>query len=121
MRRPAAGISSSRSGRRVADAPAAGPRPRSPPERGLLWQCADCRYQVSVTAGTVLHRTRTPLHLGFWAAHLMTTATPGIPGSKLQRQLGLGRYETAWIMLHKPQRAMVAPERTPLEVRWNSS
>jgi hypothetical protein len=29
----------------------------------LLWQCVDCRYQVSLTAGTVLHATRTPLHL----------------------------------------------------------
>jgi transposase-like protein len=82
--------------------------------RRLLWQCADCRYQVSVTAGTVLHRTRTPLHLWFWAAYLMTTATPGIPALQLQRQLGLGRYETAWMMLHKLRRAMVAPERTPL-------
>ena len=84
MRRPAGDISSSRGGRRVADAPAAGPRPRSPRERRLLWQCAaDCRYQVSVTAGTVLHRTRTPLHLGSWAAYLMTTATPGIPWLQL--------------------------------------
>jgi len=83
-------------------------------ERRLLWQCADCRYQVSVTAGTVLHRTRTPLHLWFWAAYLMATATPGISALQLQRQLGLGRYETAWMMLHKLRRAMVAPERTPL-------
>jgi len=83
-------------------------------QRRLLWQCSDCRYQVSVTAGTVLHRTRTPLHLWFWAAYLMTTATPGISALQLQRQLGLGRYETAWMMLHKFRRAMVAPERTPL-------
>jgi transposase-like protein len=80
----------------------------------LLWQCSGCRYQVSVTAGTVLHRTRTPLHLWFWAAYLMTTATPGISAMQLQRQLGLSRYETAWLMLHKLRRAMVAPERAPL-------
>jgi len=42
------------------------------PQR-LLWQCSACRYQVSVTAGTVLHRTRTPLDLWFWAAYLVTT------------------------------------------------
>ena len=83
-------------------------------ERRCLWQCADCRYQVSVTAGTVLHKTRTPLHLWFWAAYLMATATPGISALQLQRQLGLKRYETAWMMLHKLRRAMVAPERTPL-------
>lgn len=69
--------------------------------RRVLWQCSACRYQVSVTAGTVLHRTRTPLHLWFWAAYLVTTATPGISALQLQRQLGLKRYETSWTMLHK--------------------
>lgn len=76
-----------------------------------LWQCSSCRYQVSVTAGTVLHKTHTPLHLWFWAAYLMSTATPGLSALQLQRQLGIGRYETAWTMLHKLRRAMVNPER----------
>ncbi len=67
-----------------------------------------------MTAGTVLHRTRTPLHLWFWAAYLVTTATPGISALQLQRQLGLKRYETSWTMLHKLRRAMVNPEREPL-------
>jgi transposase-like protein len=80
----------------------------------LLWQCSACRYQVSLTAGTVLHKTRTPLHLWFWAAYLMSTGTPGISATQLQRQLGIGRYETAWMMLQKLRRAMVNPERTPL-------
>jgi transposase-like protein len=82
--------------------------------RRLLWQCSACRYQVSVTAGSVLHRTRTPLHLWFWAAYLVTTGTPGISALQLQRQLGLSRYETAWMMLHKLRRAMVNPERGQL-------
>jgi transposase-like protein len=77
----------------------------------LLWQCSACRYQVSLTAGTVLHKTRTPLHLWFWAAYLMATGTPGISAVQLQRQLGIGRYETAWMMLQKLRRAMVNPER----------
>ena len=79
-----------------------------------LWECSSCHYQVSLTAGTVLHKTHTPLHLWFWAAYLMTTATPGISASQLQRQLGLTRHETAWTMLHKLRRAMVNPERTLL-------
>jgi transposase-like protein len=78
----------------------------------FLWQCSGCRYQVSLTAGTVLQGTRTPLHLWFWAAYLMSTGTPGI--SAVQRQLGIGRYETAWMMLQKLRRAMVNPERRPL-------
>jgi hypothetical protein len=80
----------------------------------MLWQCVACRHQVSVTASTILHKTRTPLHLWFWAAYLTSTATPGISALQLQRQLGLNRYERAWMLLHKLRRAMVAPERTPL-------
>jgi len=64
-----------------------------------------------VTAGTVLHRSHTPLHLWFWAAYLMTTHTPGISALQLQRQLGLTRYETAWGLLQKLRLAMRRPER----------
>jgi transposase-like protein len=64
-----------------------------------------------VTAGTVLHRTRTPLTQWFWAAYLVTTHTPGLSALQLQRQLGISRYETAWTLLHKLRRAMVRPGR----------
>jgi ISXO2 transposase-like protein/transposase-like zinc ribbon protein len=82
--------------------------------RRHLWECAACGRQTSVTAGTVLHNTRTPLRLWFWAAYLMSTHTPGISAAQLQRQLGISRYETAWLIGHKLRRAMVAPERAPL-------
>ena len=72
--------------------PRCGGRAATELRRRLLWQCVSCRYQTSVTAGTVLHRTRTPLHLWFWAAYLMTTATPGISAVQLARQLGIARY-----------------------------
>src|SRR3984885_10965929 len=77
-------------------------------------QCTECRHQVSLTAGTILHNTRTPLTVWFWAAYLMTTDKRGISALLLQRQLGLGCYETAWMMLHKFRRAMVNLEREPL-------
>jgi transposase-like protein len=79
-----------------------------------LFQCRACRHQVSVTAGMVLHRTRVPLHLWFSAAYLVATHTPGFSAVQLQRQLGLGRYETAWTMLQRLRRAMVRPERDRL-------
>ena len=78
--------------------------------RSLL-QCRSCRHQTSVTAGTVLHRSRLPLSLWFAAAYLMTTHSPGFSALQLQRQLGLGRYETAFVMLQKLRRAMQRPER----------
>jgi transposase-like protein len=37
----------------------------------------------------------------------MTTDKRGVSALLLQRQLGLRRYETAWMMLHKLRRAMV--------------
>jgi transposase-like protein len=78
------------------------------------WQCAECRHQVSLTAGTILHNTKTPLTQWFWAAYLMTTDKRGISALLIQRQLGLRRYETAWMMLHKLRRAMVNAAREPL-------
>ena len=83
--------------------------------RRLVWQCKGCDAQTSVTAGTVMHGTRQPLRLWFWAAYLVATHHPGISAKQLQRQLGIGRHETAWMMLHKLRRAMVAPEREPLK------
>jgi transposase-like protein len=83
--------------------------------RRHLWECAECRLQTSVTAGTVMHGTRTPLRTWFWAAYLVATHHPGISAKQLQRQLGLSRYETAWLILQKLRRAMVAPERGPLK------
>lgn len=83
--------------------------------RRLLWQCKDCGQQTSATAGTVMHGTHTPLRTWFWAAYLVATHHPGISAKQLQRQLGLSRYETAWLILQKLRRAMLAPERELLK------
>ena len=77
-------------------------------------QCAQCRHQVSVTSGTVLHRTKIPLTHWFWAAYLITTDKRGVSALLVQRQLGLSRYETAWMMPHKLRRAMVNAARESL-------
>jgi len=66
-----------------------------------LWQCRACRRQVSVTAGTVLHGTRTPLRKWFLAIFFVARHKQGISALQLQRDLGLGSYQTAWTMLHK--------------------
>ena len=79
------------------------------------WQCVACRYQASLTSGTVLHNTKIPLTVWFWAAYLMTTDKRGVSAVLLQRQLDLSRYETAWLMLHKLRRAMVNTAREPLQ------
>src|SRR5213596_575368 len=37
------------------------------------WKCVACHHQTSLTSGTILHNTKTPLTVWFWAAYLMTT------------------------------------------------
>ena len=61
-----------------------------------------------------MHKTHLPLALWFWSAYLVSTHAPEISALQLRRQLGINRYETAWMILHKLRRAMVAPERQPL-------
>lgn len=79
-----------------------------------VWVCRSCRHHTSATAGTVLHRTRLPLTTWFAAAYLMASLKPGISALQLQVQLGISRYETAWVLLHKLRRAMVDPDRSRL-------
>ena len=42
------------------------------------FECAGCRRQTSVTAGTILHASKLPLTVWFWAAYLMATHSNGI-------------------------------------------
>jgi hypothetical protein len=66
-----------------------------------LEQCRGCRYQCSVTAGTIFHRTKVPLRTWFWAIFFVARHKQGISALQLQKDTGLGSYETAWTMLHK--------------------
>jgi len=87
------------------------------PVRNVLFQCADCDWQTSVTAGTIFQDTRTPLPVWFRAMWWVTTQKNGASALGLQRVLGLKSYETAWAWLHKFRRAMVRPGRDLLTGR----
>jgi len=77
---------------------------------GRFW-CERCRRRISVTAGTIFHRTRTPLTVWFAAAWYMTSSKNGVSATTLHRLLGFGSYQTAWTMLHRFRAAMVRPGR----------
>ena len=79
--------------------------------RPAVLECRACLTQVRLTAGTIMHGTRTPLLVWFWGAYLATTHTPGLSATQFQRQLGIKRYETAFQILHKLRAAMVRPGR----------
>jgi transposase-like protein len=82
--------------------------------RNLL-VCQGCGKQVSLTAGTVLQGTRKPLRDWFRAMWWVCTQKTGGSAKGLQRLLGLGSYQTAWVWLHKLRTAMIRAAREPLE------
>jgi len=78
--------------------------------RGRL-MCRECRYQATVTAGTIFEKTRTPLRNWFAAIWYITSQKNGVSALGLRKALGFGSYQTAWAMLHRLRRAMVRPDR----------
>ncbi|MFO8072234.1 MAG: IS1595 family transposase [Polyangia bacterium] len=80
--------------------------------RGRL-VCRSCRHQGSVTSGTILDKTRTPLTVWFEAAWHLTTAKSGLSAKTLERTIGT-RYRVAWTMLQRFRVAMVRSERERL-------
>jgi hypothetical protein len=86
--------------------------------RPKVLKCRSCHQDASVTAGTVMHRSKTNVHVWFWAAYLVATQTPGISALELQKKLGIPRYETAFQLLHKLRAAMVRPDRDKIGVEW---
>jgi transposase-like protein len=83
--------------------------------RRARWRCGQCRYEMSVIAGTIFQDSHLPLTTWFRAMWHVTSQKNGISALGLQRVLGLGSYKTAWAMLHKLRRAMVRPGRERLQ------
>lgn len=59
--------------------------------------CDFCGHQISPTAGTLFHKSDTPLVLWFYAIYLMSQTRTGISAKQLERELGV-TYKTAWRM-----------------------
>ena len=58
--------------------------------------CVQCAVKTSVTAGTIFHRSHTPLSTWFAAVWFVTSQKNGVSAQGLQDALGFGSYETAW-------------------------
>ena len=82
-------------------------------QSGTRFVCRACRHETSLTAGTVLHRSRLPLLTWFWAAYLVAT-DDGINALSLGRKLGIPSHKTAWKVLDRLRQAMSALDLPPL-------
>ncbi len=70
-----------------------------------LYQCANCRSQTSLTAGTLFHSTKLPLKTWMRALYHLTQSKNGVSALELSRRLGVA-YNTAWKIKHKLMQAM---------------
>ena len=71
-----------------------------------LFQCSSCHLQTSVRAGTVFHKSRTPLTKWFLAMHLLTGSKNDIASLELARQLDV-KWDTAWLIKQKLMEVML--------------
>src|SRR5450759_2417526 len=78
------------------------------------WKCGGCDRKVSATAGTIFDKTRTPLTVWFATAWRMVGDKVGVSATQVQREMELGSYQTAWVMLHRYRSVMVRPGRDRL-------
>lgn len=69
------------------------------------YQCSKCRFQIAPTAGTIFHKSDTPLTTWFYAIFLFSTAKSGLSAKQLERQLGV-TYKCAWRMLAQIRKAL---------------
>ncbi len=70
------------------------------------WQCK-YKYQFSVTAGTVFHKTHIDLPRWMMALWLMCHSPKGVSSKQIERELGV-TYKTAWYLTHRLRKAMIA-------------
>jgi transposase-like protein len=69
------------------------------------FQCKACNHQTTVTVGTIMEKTRTPLTKWFAAIYLVSEDKRGLSALSLKGKIGVA-YQTAWTMLQKIRFAM---------------
>jgi transposase-like protein len=75
--------------------------------RAGLYRCAEpeCRKDFTCTTGTVMERSKIPLHKWMQAYYLLCSSKKGMSALQLKRQL-LISYQSAWFLCHRIREAM---------------
>ncbi len=76
------------------------------------YDCDGCRYQFSVTAGTIFNDSHLPLWKWFIATYLLCESRTGMSANQIKRTLGIS-YKTAWYLCHRIRAAMKDAEIQP--------
>lgn len=72
-----------------------------------------CGYGIYPLAGTIFHKSETPLKDWFYAIYLFASSRNGVAAKEIERQLGV-TYKTAWRMA-KQIRILFTQSKTPLK------
>lgn len=74
-------------------------------KRRKLFQCNNCRAQVSLTSKTIFSHTKIPLTTWFLGIYFITQSKVSVSALSLKRTIGVS-YNTALLMKHKIQQVM---------------
>ena len=91
--------------------PVCGGKRHSVVKTRALYQCASCRRQTSLIAGTIFASTKVPLCTWFRAMYHLTQSKGGISSIELGRRLGVTQT-TAWKIKHKLMQVMMERDAT---------
>lgn len=70
-----------------------------------MFLCNDCRDKFTPRTGTVMERSKIPVHKWLLAIHLLSSSKKGISAHQLHRSLGI-TYKSAWFLAHRIREAM---------------
>jgi hypothetical protein len=75
---------------------------------GRKWACAarGCQYIESATQRTIIASTKKPLRLWFWGMWIYAQSKGSMTSTRLQAELNLGSYQTAWTWCQKFRSAL---------------
>ena len=80
-----------------------------------LRKCRSCFFANSVKVGSIFESSKLPLKTWFYAIWWMTSQKSGVSALGLQKNLGIGSYRTAWLLLHKIRNSMIHADRSLLQ------
>ena len=74
-----------------------------------FYRCNVCSLDFTVRTGTILERSKVPLHKWLYAMYLLVTARKGISSMQLAKEIGITQ-KSAWFVLHRLREACSTPE-----------
>jgi transposase len=71
--------------------------------------CQLCGHHIYPCAGTIFHKSPTPLTTWFFVMYLMTSTRHGVAAKEVERQTGV-TYKCAWRMCHELRKLMASAD-----------